>query len=84
MDGKRHPLTRELLEVEVLEAPAGTAILMWTHVAHTVNARKLDSPTRWTIVYGYRNPGEESSSRHITEEFEQTPYPGTASLLSSY
>ncbi len=56
----------------------------FNNAAHAVNARKLDSPTRWTIVYGYRNLGEESPSRHITEEFEQTPYPGTASLLSSY
>ena len=84
MDGKRHPLTRELLEVEVLEAPAGTAILMWTHAAHAVNARKLDSPTRWTIVCGYRNPGAKSAAHHITEKFERNPLPDTEKLLSFY
>ena len=79
MDGKRHPLTRELLEVEVLEAPAGTAILMWTHAAHAVNARKLDSP-----VYGYRNPGAKSAAHRITEKFERNPLPDTEKLLSFY
>ena len=83
LNGKKHPMTGAPLDIEVLEAPKGTVILMWIHAAHAVNARKLDSPTRWTIVYGYRNPGEESSSRHITEEFEQNPYPGTAFLLNS-
>ena len=57
---------------------------MWTHAAHAVNARKLDSPTRWTIVYGYRNPGAESPARNITTEFEQNPYPGTEQLVSLY
>ena len=84
LNGKKHPVTGKPLEIEVLEAPKGTAILMWTHAAHAVNARKLDSPTRWTIVYGYRNPGVESPARNITTEFEQNPYPGTEQLVSLY
>ena len=84
LNGKKHLLTGEPLNIEVLEAPTGTAILMWTHAAHAVNARKFDSPTRWTIVYGYRNPGEESTARRITKDFEQNPSPGVEKLVSLY
>ena len=59
-------------------------IEFFNNAAHVVNARKLDSPTRWTIVYGYRNPGEESTARCVTEEFEQNPHPGTEQLVSLY
>lgn len=82
MNNKKHPLTGDFLEMEVLEAPMGTVIPLWTHAAHAVDARKIDSSIRWAIVYSYRNPGEESSARYITEEFEQNPFLDTPPLLS--
>ena len=45
-------------------------ILMWTHALHGVTPRKPTSPTRWTVVYGYRNPGRPSKARWISEEFD--------------
>ena len=81
--GKEHPLTGEGLEVQALEAPLRTVILMWTHAAHAVSARNPDSPTRWAVVYGYRNPGAESSARCVTTWFEQQ-HTEAASLMSLY
>ena len=84
MAGKVHPLTSKPLEIEPIEVPPGTVILMWTHAAHGVTARKPDSDTRWTVVYAYRNPGEPSAARWISEDFEQTDTPGTEGLMSLY
>jgi len=58
--------------------------LMWTHTLHSVTPRKPTSPTRWAVVYGYRNPGEPSRSRWISEEFEKSTPPRTQGLLSLY
>jgi hypothetical protein len=84
MAGKTHPLTGEPLEIEYLAAPPGTVILMWTHAAHAVRPRLPDSPTRWTAVYAYRNPGRESRARWISEAFEASPPPGAEGLMSLY
>jgi hypothetical protein len=84
MAGKVHPLTSKPLGIEPIEVPPGTVILMWTHAAHGVTPRKPDSGTRWTVVYAYRNPGEPSAARWISEDFEQTDTPGTEGLMSLY
>jgi hypothetical protein len=84
MAGKRHPLTGEPLEIEYLAVPPGTVVLMWTHAAHAVRPRLPDSPTRWTVVYAYRNPGLPSHARWISDEFENAPPPGAEGLMSLY
>lgn len=84
LKGKRHPMTGEPLTIEYLSAPAGSVVLMWTHAAHAVWPRQPGSPTRWTVVYAYRNPGVESRARWITEAFERQPPPGTQGLMSLY
>jgi len=81
MAGKTHPLTGARLEIIPLEAPPGTVILMWTHAAHAVTPRRLGSDTRWSVVYAYRNPGEPSRARWITEGFQNDPPPGTEALM---
>ena len=82
--GKVHPLTGQPLEIEALTVPSCTVILMWTHAAHGVTPRKPASNTRWTVVYAYRNPGEPSAARWITEDFEQAGCPGTEGLMGLY
>ena len=84
LEGKRHPLTGEPLRIEHLSAPPATVILMWTHALHGVTPRKPSSPTRWTVVYAYRNPGRPSKARWISEEFERRGLPGTEGLMSLY
>jgi len=84
IDGKRHPATGEPLRIERLSAPPGSVVLMWTHSLHGVTPRKPTSPTRWAVVYAYRNPGRPSRSRWISEEFEKSPPPGTEGLMSLY
>ncbi|MBW3625808.1 MAG: phytanoyl-CoA dioxygenase family protein [Armatimonadetes bacterium] len=87
MAGEHHPHSSSSdapLEIETLSAPEGTVILMWTHAAHAVRPRKPDSFTRWAVVYAYRNPGEPSRARWISEEFERTPPEGTERLMSLY
>ncbi len=70
MLGKQHPITGQSLKIEHLSVSAGTVILMWTHAAHGVSARRPDSDTRWTVVYAYRNPGKPSGARWISQEYE--------------
>jgi Phytanoyl-CoA dioxygenase (PhyH) len=82
--GKRYPVTGEPLRIEYLSAPPGTVILMWTHAAHAVSPRQPGSDTRWTVVYAYRNPGEESRARWIHEAFERRPPAGAEGLMSLY
>ena len=82
--GKTHPVTGKPLSIHALSAPPGSVILMWTHAAHGVTPRLPDSDTRWTVVYAYRNPGEHSRARWITEEFERSTVPGTDGLMSLY
>ncbi len=84
LEGKQHPLTHEPLRIERLSAPPATVILVWTHALHGVTPRKPTSPTRWTVVYAYRNPGQPSRSRWISEEFERRQVPGTEGLMSLY
>ena len=84
MTGKSHPVTGRPLEIVPLEVPAGTVIMMWTHAAHGVTPRKEKSDTRWAVVYAYRNPGNPSEARWITEAFEANPPPGTEGLMSLY
>ena len=79
--GKTHLQTGEPLQIQKLTVPNGTVILMWTHAAHAVSARKQDSDTRWTVVYGYRNPGKPCTP-WITPEFERKPIPGAEGLIS--
>jgi hypothetical protein len=81
---KRHPESGEPLRIEYLAAPPGSVVLMWTHAAHAVCPRKPESPTRWTVVYAYRNPGLPSRARWITPAFEQNPPPSAGSLMSLY
>lgn len=82
--GKVHPETGEGLAVEELSVPEGTVILMWTHAAHGVNGRKEGSGTRWCVVYAYRNPGEGSRARWISEGFEKKRIEGAEGLMSLY
>jgi hypothetical protein len=84
LEGKRHPLTGEPLRIERLSAPPATVILMWTHALHGVTPRKPSSPTRWAVVYAYRNPGRPSRARWLSEEFEHSSLPGTEGLMSLY
>jgi len=81
---KTHPLTGEPLQIEPLSTPPATVVLMWTHAAHAVNARLPDSPTRWAVVYAYRNPGQPSRARWISESYARKPIPGAESLMSLY
>ncbi|MDE0021993.1 MAG: hypothetical protein OXT69_11520 [Candidatus Poribacteria bacterium] len=80
--GKTHLKTGEPLSIQELSAPAGTVALMWTHAAHAVSPRRQGSPTRWTAVYAYRNPGRPSGARWIGEAFEKNPPPGAEGLMS--
>lgn len=82
--GKQHPQTGRPLAIEHLDAPPGTVALMWTHAAHAVTPRQPSSDTRWTVVYAYRNPGEISHARWLTEAFEHQPPPGAKGLMSLY
>jgi len=84
LDGKRHPWTGKPLDIERLSAPEGSVVLMWTHALHGVTPRKPLSSMRWMVVYAYRNPGQPSRARWITEEFEHSPVPGTEGLMSLY
>jgi hypothetical protein len=84
IDGKRHPLSGEPLCIERLSAPPATVILMWTHALHGVTPRKPTSSTRWSVVYAYRNPGQPSRARWISEEFEKSRPQGTEGLMSLY
>jgi hypothetical protein len=84
LTGKVHPITREPLRTARLDAPPGSVVLMWTHALHGVTPRRPHSPTRWTVVYAYRNPGYPSRSRWITEAFERNPPRGVEGLISLY
>ncbi len=81
---KTHAVTGEPLQIAELAVPPATVILMWTHAAHAVNPRLPDSPTRWAVVYAYRNPGLPSRARWITEAYEKKPIPGAEGLMSLY
>lgn len=81
---KKHPLSGESLQMVDLAAPPATVVLMWTHAAHAVRPRRSQNTTRWTVVYGYRNPGRPSRSRWITKRFEKRPIPGAEGLMSLY
>ena len=82
--GKSHPQTGEPLQIKPLATPPATVVLMWTHAAHAVNPRLPDSPTRWAVVYAYRNPGRPSRARWISEAYERKPIPGAEGLLTLY
>ena len=84
MGGKTHPVTKEPLEIQKLSVPVGTVVVMWTHAAHGVSARRPTSDTRWTVVYAYRNPGRPSAARWLSEAFERNPIPGAEGLMSLY
>lgn len=84
LQGKTNPLTNKPLQIEELEVPSGSVVLMWTHAAHAVSRRLPNSNTRWTVVYAYRNPGAPSHARWITEEFENHPPQGAEHLMSLY
>jgi hypothetical protein len=84
MAGKTHPQTGRPLTIEGLDAPAGSVVLMWTHAAHAVTPRQAASPTRWCVVYAYRNPGRPSAARWISEAFEQKDIVGAAGLMTLY
>jgi len=79
---QRHPLTGEPLAIQDLQAPPGSVILLWTHALHAVSPRRPESETRWAVVYGYRNPGQPSGARWISESFEQHPPVGAEALMS--
>lgn len=84
LQGKSHHFNAEPLQIEELNAPPGTVILMWTHAAHAVTPRRADSDTRWTVVYAYRNPGAPSHARWISEDFENHPPDGAEGLIGLY
>ena len=84
MADKVHPKTGMALAIEGLSVPRGTVVLMWTHAAHGVNGRKMESDTRWCVVYAYRNPGRVSRARWLSEEFEKKRVVGAEGLMSLY
>lgn len=83
MNGRTHLNTGEPLRIEHPTVPEGTVIAMWTHALHGVAPRKTEE-TRWSVVFGFRNPGLSSSARWITEEFEKKVIPGAEGLLGLY
>ena len=84
MQGKVHPQTGEPLAIETLSVPPASVVLMWTHAAHAVTARRDGSETRWCVVYAYRNPGEPSRARWISEAFEKKTIAGADGLMTLY
>ncbi|RYX81990.1 hypothetical protein EON83_21425 [bacterium] len=84
LDDKTHPQTGDPLEIEELHAPPGTVIVMWTHALHAVAPRRPESPTRWAVVYAFRNPGSPSHARWVTPHFESNPPTGAEGLMSLY
>lgn len=84
MAGKVHPETGAALAIEELTVPAATVVLMWTHAAHGVNARKVGSDMRWCVVYAYRNPGRASRARWLSAGFEEKGVVGAEGLMSLY
>ena len=84
LHGKTHPITGEPLTIQPLSAPPASVVLMWTHAAHAVTPRQPNSPTRWAVVYAYRNPGRPSLARWITEAYERKTIPGAEGLMSLY
>ena len=84
LQGKTHPLTGAPLAIQPLSAPPASVVLMWTHAAHAVTPRQPNSPTRWAVVYAYRNPGRPSLARWITEAYERKTIPGAEGLMSLY
>jgi|TARA_B110000240_G_scaffold195034_1_gene243773 hypothetical protein len=81
---KTHPQTGEPLQIRHLDAPPGTVIMMWTHALHGVTAKLPNTDTRRAIVYAYRNPGEPSKARWISEDFEKKRIAGVEELLPLY
>ena len=84
MAGKLHPDTGQALQIQGLDAPAGSVVLMWTHAAHGVTPRQPNSSTRWCVVYAYRNPGRPSGARWISAAFEKKDHAEAAGLMSLY
>jgi hypothetical protein len=82
--GKVHPTTGKPLRIERLGAPPGSVVLMWTHALHGVVPRQPNSPTRWTVVYGFRNPGKPSKARWISPRFAARPIAGAHGLMDLY
>jgi hypothetical protein len=58
--------------------------MMWTHALHGVTAKLPNTDTRRAIVYAYRNPGEPSKARWISEDFEKKRIAGVEELLPLY
>ena len=81
---KKNHITNQPLQIEELEVPPGSVILMWTHAAHAVTPRRENSDTRWTVVYAYRNPGAPSQARWVSEDFENNPPQGAENLMNLY
>ncbi|RYF45081.1 MAG: hypothetical protein EOO38_16640 [Cytophagaceae bacterium] len=84
LTGKTHLYSGEPLEIEELDVPVGSVIVMWTHALHAVAPRLAESPTRWAVVYAYRNPGAPSHARWISPSFEENPPTGAEGLMSLY
>jgi hypothetical protein len=82
LSGRRDPATGRPLAMESLSAPPGSVVLMWTHTVHGVAPRRPGGPTRWAVVYGYRNPGRPSASRWVSPAFEARAGGGLERLLS--
>ena len=47
----------------------GAQIAMWTHAAHAVQPKQPDTPTRYTLITGYRQPQCREVSKWITPAF---------------
>ena len=84
LPGKVHPATGKPLRIERLRAAERSVVLTWTHLFHGVTANTRQHGTRWTVVYGYRNPGEPSPSRWISESFEHSAPADAKGLMSLY
>ena len=84
LSGKAHPDTGEPLSISRLSATPGSVIVMWTHAAHGVTARRPDTSTLYCIVYAYRNPGRPSEARWISDTFESQLTVGAEGLKSLY
>jgi len=71
LSAQRDPEGGAPLGIEILSAPPGSVVAMWTHTVHGVEPRRPESGPRWAAVFGYRNPGAPSRSRWITPGFER-------------
>jgi hypothetical protein len=84
LNGRTHPITGKPLEIERLECPPGTVIVMWTHGAHGVDPKPPEAATRYTLITGYRQPSCREVSKWITPAFYERETVGLPELAKDF